>query len=62
MQLFSKCPTQNDLNDFIYATAINGNTTIAVDVAGTGNQANAVDLVILEGILNIDLSSNGDLV
>jgi Ca2+-binding RTX toxin-like protein len=58
-------PIQDDLNDFIYANTDNdGNTTISVDVHGTGYPANAVEVVTLEGVTGFDLtdlSNNGTL-
>ncbi len=47
-------PLQHSIDSFIYLTESSGNTTVAVDVAGTGDQANAVDLVTFEALIGLD--------
>jgi len=50
-------PLQHAIDDFVYLTEDSGNTTISVDVSGSGDVVNAVDLAILEGVSNLDLAS-----
>lgn len=47
-------PLDDAISDFVYTSHDNGDTTISVDVNGTGDQGNAVDVVTLEGTV-IDL-------
>lgn len=49
-------PLQHSLDDFVHVTESGGDTVISVDAAGTGNQANAVDLVTLENITGLDVA------
>ncbi len=58
-------PLQHSIDDFIYTTEQGGNTVVSIDTSGTGNVANAVDLVTLEGVTNLalgDLINSGNLV
>lgn len=48
-------PTQQAINDFVFARVENGGTILSVDVNGSGNAAAAVDIVALEGINHINL-------
>jgi Ca2+-binding RTX toxin-like protein len=40
----------DNINDFLKASTVNGNTTIQADVDGTGNAFAFVDVVVLEGV------------
>lgn len=53
-------PLQDSLNDFIFKTESAGNTTISVDVNGTGNIANATSIAVIQGVtgLNLELVTN----
>ena len=42
--------TQDAINDFVFARTVGSDTIISVDLSGSGNAANAVDLVKLEGV------------
>ncbi|MCC6597907.1 MAG: type I secretion C-terminal target domain-containing protein, partial [Alphaproteobacteria bacterium] len=46
---------QDSINDFVFATQVNGNTVISVDATGSGNAANAVQIAILESVTGLDL-------
>ena len=48
-------PLQDSINDFVFATTVNGNTTISVDITGSGNAANATALAVLQGVSSVDL-------
>ncbi len=55
-------PLQDSINEFVFATEVDGNTVVSVDVDGAAGNAQAVDLVILEGVtgFDLDLSVNVD--
>lgn len=42
--------TQDAINDFVFSRVVNGSTIISVDLNGSGNAANAVDIAKLEGL------------
>ena len=46
---------QDSINDFVFASEANDNTTISVDVDGAAGPATAVDLVVLEGATGLDI-------
>jgi surface adhesion protein len=46
---------QDAINNFIFARDVGGGTILSVDVTGSGNADNAVELVALEGLHNIDI-------
>lgn len=48
-------PAQQAIDDFVFAREENGGTVLSIDVSGSGNAANAVDLVALEGLQNLDV-------
>lgn len=48
-------PTTHAIEDFIFQREVNGDTVISVDTSGSGNAANAQDLVVLESIAGEDL-------
>ncbi|MGH1375480.1 MAG: DUF5801 repeats-in-toxin domain-containing protein [Alphaproteobacteria bacterium] len=48
-------PAQQAIDDFVFAREENGGTVLSVDVSGSGNSTNAVDLVALEGLQNLDV-------
>ncbi len=50
-------PTQQALDDFIFSRDENGGTVLSVDVSGSGDANNAVDLVALEGLQNMDVQA-----
>lgn len=50
-------PTQQAIDSFIFARDVDGGTVLSVDVSGSGNAANAVDLVALEGMHNLDVQA-----
>lgn len=50
-------PNQNDIDQFVFATEANGNTTIAIDPNGSGDISNAFNLVLLEGSVNLDIET-----
>ena len=50
-------PLQNTIDDFVFATQSNGNTTISIDMTGSGNIATAQDFAILDNVANFDLNS-----
>ena len=55
-QLLENYDEVNDaIGDFVYMSTANGDTTISVDTNGTGNAANAVDVVTLDNTV-IDLN------
>ncbi len=63
--LASTSATQATIDDFVFAKLSGGNTIIAVDLNGSGNVANATNLVTLQGVtgLNInDLAGDGNLI
>lgn len=49
-------PVTDAINDFVFTTTSGGDTTIAVDASGSGNVANATDIVTLEGV-TVDLDA-----
>ena len=57
-------PLQDSINDFVFATESHGSTTISVDVSGSGNAADAIAVVNLEGVtgLSIDDLNSGNLI
>jgi Ca2+-binding RTX toxin-like protein len=50
-------PTQQAIDDFVFTREVNGGTIVSIDASGSGNAANAVDIVALEGIQNLDINS-----
>lgn len=50
-------PTQQAINDFVFAREIEGGTILSVDTSGSGDASRAVDIVALEGLSNIDLQA-----
>jgi Ca2+-binding RTX toxin-like protein len=50
-------PVQDSINDFVFAHEEQGNTVISVDVSGSGNQSASVDLVVLENVSGLDLTT-----
>ncbi|MGH1403715.1 MAG: DUF5801 repeats-in-toxin domain-containing protein [Alphaproteobacteria bacterium] len=50
-------PTQQAIDDFIFSRDVNGGTVLSVDVSGSGDANNAVDLVALEGLQNMDVQA-----
>ncbi len=48
-------PTQQAIDDFVFSREVDGGTVLSVDTSGSGNAAQAVDLVALEGLQNLDL-------
>ncbi len=57
-------PTQKAIDDFVFSREEGGGTIISVDMSGSGNASNAVDLVALEGVhdLNVqELVENGNI-
>lgn len=50
-------PTQQVIDDFVFSREENGGTVLSVDVNGSGDVSNAIDLVALEGLQNLDLQS-----
>ena len=50
-------PTQQAINDFIFTREVDGGTILSVDVSGSGDVSNAVDLVALEGLQNLDIQA-----
>lgn len=42
--------TQAAINNFVFATTVNGNTVISVDMTGSGNANNAQAIATLEGV------------
>ncbi len=58
-------PLQDSINDFVFRTESNGNTTVSVDVNGTGNINNAFAIAVLENVTNLDIqnaTNNGQVV
>lgn len=56
--------TQQAIDNFVFAREVDGGTIVSIDVNGTGNAANAVDIVALEGMhgLNVqELVQNGNI-
>ena len=55
-------PLQDSINDFVFATSVNGNTVVSVDVTGSGNFAGAQTVAVLQGVTGItnveDILSN----
>ncbi len=49
--------TQQAIDDFVFTREVNGGTILSVDVSGSGDTANAVDLVALEGLQNLDIQA-----
>jgi len=50
-------PAQQAIDDFVFAREIDGGTVLSIDVSGSGDASNAVDLVALEGMQNMDLQA-----
>lgn len=48
-------PTQKAIDEFVFAREENGGTVISIDTSGSGDSTNAVDMVALEGIQNVDV-------
>ncbi len=48
-------PTTDAINDFVYVNDNGTDTTIAVDVTGSGNAANAVSVVVLQGVSGLSV-------
>ncbi|MGH1456800.1 MAG: DUF5801 repeats-in-toxin domain-containing protein [Alphaproteobacteria bacterium] len=48
-------PTQKAIDDFVFSREEGGGTIISVDMSGSGDASNAVDLVALEGIQNLNV-------
>ncbi len=46
-------PTQDAIDQFVFATTVNGNTVVSVDVTGSGNIANAQAVAILQGVTGV---------
>jgi len=57
-------PDSSNINDFVKTTQTEGSTTIQVDVDGTANGANFVDMAVLQGVCTdvMGLLNNGSLV
>ena len=53
-------PLADDITDFVMATTNGGDTTLYVDVAGSGNMTNMVELVMLEGVTSFDVNHDVD--
>jgi len=57
-------PVQDSINDFVFATEVDGNTVISVDADGSANGVNAVEIAILDGVTGyVDLeqiTNNGE--
>ncbi|MBU0800497.1 MAG: VWA domain-containing protein, partial [Alphaproteobacteria bacterium] len=54
-------PLQDAINDFVFTRTTGGNTVVSIDLTGSGNAANAVDITVLEGVsttLNDLVNSN----
>ncbi|PCI99505.1 MAG: hypothetical protein COB14_06410 [Alphaproteobacteria bacterium] len=49
--------TQQAIDDFVFTREVNGGTILSVDASGSGDVSNAVDLVALEGLQNLDLQA-----
>ncbi len=49
--------TQQAIDDFVFTREVNGGTILSVDASGSGDASNAVDLVALEGLQNMDLQA-----
>ncbi|PCJ98494.1 MAG: hypothetical protein COA45_07140 [Zetaproteobacteria bacterium] len=49
--------TQQAIDNFVFTREVNGGTILSVDVSGSGDAANAVDLVALEGLQNLDIQA-----
>ena len=45
--------TQDAIDQFVFATTVNGNTVVSVDVTGSGNIANAQAVAILQGVTGV---------
>ncbi len=55
---------QQAINNFIFTRDVDGGTVVSIDVHGSGNAANAVDVVALQGVhdMNVqDLVQNGNI-
>jgi len=50
-------PTQQAIDDFVFAREVDGGTVLSVDVSGSGDVSNAVDIVALEGLEGLDLQA-----
>ncbi len=50
-------PTQQAIDDFVFAREENGGTILSIDKSGSGDSSQAVDFVALEGMQNVDLQN-----
>ncbi len=50
-------PLQDSINDFVFATEAGGNTTISVDVNGTGNVNNAFAIAVLDNVVGVNIQN-----
>ena len=50
-------PTQQAIDDFVFAREIDGGTILSIDSGGSGDESKAVDLVALEGVTDLDLQA-----
>ncbi len=50
-------PLQQAIDDFVFTRDVDGGTVLAVDVTGSGDASQAVDLVALEGIQILDIQT-----
>ena len=48
-------PTQQAIDDFVFARDVGGGVVLSVDVNGSGDTAQAVDLVALQGLHSLDI-------
>ncbi len=53
--LTSYDPTQKAIDDFVFTREEAGGTIISIDASGSGDASNAVDLVALQGLQNLDI-------
>ena len=51
-------PLQDAIDDFVFHTEENGNTTVAVDIHGSGDIMNAVDIAVLENVIDLDINAD----
>ena len=50
-------PLQDDINSFVFANDNGTDTVIAIDVTGSGNAANGINVAVLEGVSGLDLDA-----
>lgn len=50
-------PVQQAIDDFVFTRDLGEGTVLSVDISGSGNASNAVDIIALEGIKDIDLQT-----